>query len=363
MEFKIRNVNDGFRTLVDGISSGEIPTKRTSSRNGDVLRIQEPITITYNYPQECVLFNQARDANCFFHLFEALWMLAGCNDVASVAYYAASMTNYSDNGETLHGAYGYRWIKAFGYNQLRIIIHELKKNPDSRRCVLQMWDAHGVLNSDLYIATHGGKDVPCNVCAFFEVVDGEVNMTVVNRSNDIVWGLFGANAVHFSFLLMYVAGNLGLKIGKYHQFTANAHIYTENNSGFKHEEWLAEYQDTLIPDAYVQSGPWDVPAGSKPLNLVKLVQDPAVFERELPLFVEAFSGDNPNDERHGKWKEPFLDLVASPMLWAFNLHKKRLYETALNAAKNIMANDWRIAATNWLNKRQQSWENKNAISK
>lgn len=33
-----------------------------------------------------------------------------------------------------------RWRKFFGYDQLDWIVEELTANPDTRRCVLSMWD-------------------------------------------------------------------------------------------------------------------------------------------------------------------------------------------------------------------------------
>src|SRR5690606_13885482 len=163
MHLKFRNVNDAFVGLVQGIHKKEIPTVAMSSRYGDVLRIPEPVIITYRKPRERVLFNQKRDCNPFFHLYESLWMLAGRNDVASLAYYNKRMPEFSDNGKTFHGAYGYRWRNHFGWDQLRAIVEELRTNSNSRRVVLQMWDAN-ISNlrdddwfHDFYMATHGGK--------------------------------------------------------------------------------------------------------------------------------------------------------------------------------------------------------------
>src|SRR4051812_26055273 len=124
MHLKFRNVNDAFYKLVAGIQNGSglesiqpiqsvvvnpIPTTRKESRNGPVLMIEEPVIITYEKPNERVLFDANRDANPFFHLFESIWMLSGSNELAPVQYFANNISNYSDDGKTLNGAYGYRW--------------------------------------------------------------------------------------------------------------------------------------------------------------------------------------------------------------------------------------------------------------
>ncbi|MGK3946522.1 thymidylate synthase, partial [Streptomyces caeruleatus] len=69
---------------------------------------------------------------------EALWMLNGNNNLDYLLWFNSKFGEYSDDGETLHGAYGHRWRQYFGYDQLEWIIDELTNNPASRRCVLQM---------------------------------------------------------------------------------------------------------------------------------------------------------------------------------------------------------------------------------
>ncbi|MFA7162018.1 MAG: hypothetical protein WC083_05555, partial [Candidatus Methanomethylophilaceae archaeon] len=125
MEFVFRNVNEAFRGLVDGVASGRIPTRRETSRAGDVLRIPEPVLVAYERPWERVLFNPARDCNPFFHLLESFWMLRGARDVRTVAWANSRMREFSDDGNVFHGAYGYRWRNHFGFDQLADIIDEL----------------------------------------------------------------------------------------------------------------------------------------------------------------------------------------------------------------------------------------------
>src|SRR5215510_914392 len=102
MEFRFRNVNDAFAGLVEGIHSGTIRTEVEPSRYGEVIAVPEPVLLTYTHPWERVLFNAARDANPFALLYEALWMLAGRNDVAPLAYYTKRFREFSDDGETLN---------------------------------------------------------------------------------------------------------------------------------------------------------------------------------------------------------------------------------------------------------------------
>jgi thymidylate synthase len=382
---KFRGVNDGFNGLVKLFADSqhfydEIEIIKTGSRNGPVLQIVEPVIISFSNPTERVLFNTARDCNPFFHIYEALWMLSGRNDVAPLAYYAPNMVNYSDDGETLNGAYGYRWRHANAaetpgkwadVDQLKLIINHLKAKPDSRRVILQMWNVEDDL---LKIGpSNQSKDVCCNVCVMFSLReethtqdydrgDGVfveasqfckvLDMTVINRSNDLVWGMLGANYVHFSFLQEYMAACIGVEVGVYNQMSNNLHIYTENNSGFKHEAWLSDDE----PDHYTTD--FKNRDHIELMRRVPLVRDPATFDLECPRFVEAIHKHS--SHYHVNWSEPFLQRVATPMLWAFELHKRRDYDSALNCIKEVAADDWRIAGTSWLQKRKLNWEKKQA---
>jgi hypothetical protein len=109
MHLTCRNVNEAFRVLVESIHEGWIPTEVEASRYGEVIRVPEPVIVTYTHPLERVLFNAARDANCFFSLYESLYFLAGRNDVAPLAYYNSRMPEFSDDGKTFNDSYGYRW--------------------------------------------------------------------------------------------------------------------------------------------------------------------------------------------------------------------------------------------------------------
>lgn len=345
MHYTYRNVDDAFHGLVEGIVSGKIHTVKRNSRNGPVLRIPGPVIITYTHPRERVLYNRVRDCNPFFHVFESLWMLAGRNDVASLDYYNSNMKNYSDNGETFHGAYGYRWRKWMGFDQLDAIINTLFHNKTDRRSVLQMWDSNALndettdskAKSDAYMAVHNGKDVPCNLMAVFEVekLKGTeaLNMTVFNRSNDLVWGMLGANAVHFSFLQEYMARCIGVDVGRYHQVTNNLHAYADKWLG---EEYLKD--DTTAPDL----------SASVHTNLVV---DKTRFDEECGRFV---------DNQETFCTEPFLLTVAQPMMTAFRHHKERDYNRALEAVEQVQAPDWKLVCKNWLIKRRDNWQrNKN----
>lgn len=375
MQLKFLNVNDAFYELVKGIHNGDIPTVRTTSRVGDVLQVQEPMTITYQRPRQRVLFNPARDANPFFHLYESLWLLAGRNDVAPLAFYSSKIKDIaSDDGHTFNGAYGYRWRKAQTSpdddydpwvitDQIQTLIEHLRAKPDSRRAVLQMWNVEDdLLKIDVV------KDVCCNTCVYFFIrrepgfSDNGVqeqewisclDMTVCNRSNDLVLGMLGANVVHFSFLQEYMANCLGIEVGHYHQFTNNLHVYTNN---FKPEEWLGAYKHKTPPEGWqLEEGDRDTPldALQYPGWGPDLVKDQGVFDYECDAFVNSHygKGDMYTYDYPG-YREPFLAKVAWPMVMAWHASKaKRKAQALAEWVPRIESPDWQKAAREWIERR------------
>lgn len=327
---QVRNVNQALRVALEDLSRFGI---RRDSRNGPVLVFPEPVTTVYEKPLERVLFWSERDANPFFHLYEALWMLAGRNDVVGPARYAKQMVNYSDDGKTFHGAYGYRWKQWFGFDQLSSIAESLKKNSDDRRQILQMWDP----KSDLGCT---GKDFPCNVSATFQInTNGALDLCVFNRSNDIVWGCYGANAVHFSFLLEYMAKWIGVPVGRYSQISINWHGYLET------AEPLVEKAGSMEIDPYTTEE-----------------VRPLLFSEHYPAeFINKVLAEIDRQELYG-YKDEFWKTVTT-LLFAHELWRTlaapERYDRPLFMLRSLDQQiDFVRACSDWLYRRKQRWEMK-----
>lgn len=327
------------------------------SRVGDVLVSPRPVLTVYTNPLNRVLFSPMRNANPFFHVMESLWMLAGRKDLPWLAQFNSNIVKYSDDGgQTQPGAYGYRWRQHFGYDQLATLIVELKNNPQTRRGVLAMWDGGQAqaledsdgLDADLLAAISGSADVPCNTHAYFDTIDGKLNMTVCCRSNDIIWGAYGANAVHFSFLLEYVSAMTGIPMGVYRQFSNNFHLYT-NIVG--HEQLMPMAREVQATDRYYDGisghlGYMD--AAPAVLRRVALVGDADTFDHELSAFFDQATARADITD----FTTPFFCHVAWPMYDAYMAFKTKDYDAALDLASTIKADDWRITCTEWLQRRQ-----------
>jgi len=316
--------------------------KKRESRFGDVLLMDGPVTTNYMSPNERVVFWEERDANPFFHFMEGLWMIAGREDVAWLSQFSSNIGQFSDDGVTFHGAYGFRWLNHFSkeveggytnFDQLETVVEMLKSNPNERRCVVGMWDPEVDLGRQ-------GKDIPCNTQIMFSInFDGALDMTVCNRSNDMVWGAYGANAVHFSMLQEVMAARIGVSIGRYWQISNNFHAYTKT---FGQVEPLIQFidqpSDTIDPYA---SGEVD------PFPMVNTEWDD--WNSELLMFME--------EGPVMGYKDVFFRKVANPMYSAWFAYKDKddpdRFEKAFNFANSIAASDWRKACVEWLQRRQQ----------
>lgn len=324
---EVRNVHEA---LPEGLSLlTQWGTKR-ASRYGDVLVSEVPVTTHYLKPRERVLFWKDRDANPFFHLFESLHMLAGRDDVAFLSQFAKRMETFSDDGKTFHGAYGKRWVSWFGIDQIQQVIGMLRANPLERRCVIQMWDT----NKDLGRA---GKDFPCNTQIYVWISPSDtLDMTVCNRSNDIIWGAYGANAVHMSILQEYIAAGVERPVGSYWQMSNNFHAYLDT---FEPLQCLAN--SAKDPFRHESNCPYTTGFVTV-TDIVDL--DIKTWTEDLHLWMD--------DPTKVGLRSQFFKRVATPLFMAHRAHKSGDTVAALDIVNSqCLEGDWKVACIEWLERR------------
>lgn len=324
-----RNVNEA---LLMGISALLEFGAQRESRNGPVFVMPTPSMTVYQNPVDRVIFYPERDANPFFHFMEGLWMIAGRNDVEWISRYSGNIANFSDDGITFHGAYGYRWRKYFSIDQIETAISLLKENPDDRRIAISMWDPDGDLNCE-------GKDFPCNLMLIPRInPSGSFDLSIINRSNDAIWGAYGANAVHMSMLQEYMASCIGVPVGCMYQFSTNLHVYKS----------ILEKHQSLHEMAIQEVLPIMDPYNNEEVKAFPMIKDPDKWKDELMIFMDAGPAII-------GFEEPFFKRVASPMALAWRSWKDKedphRVETAIGFAQEIAATDWRKACVEWLERR------------
>lgn len=323
MNPRIITASDVNDALVEGLWWLRTAGVESYSRNGRVVLAPGPVLTRYINPERRLVMFPQRDANHVFHLMETIWMLAGQQHVGWLLPFNAQYAKYAERDSLQHGAYGHRWREAMNFDQLPHLINELKK-PNTRRAVLQMWSAPTDLGADV-------NDVPCNTHAYFQVINGKLEMTVCCRSNDVIWGAYGANAVHFSMLQELLARELGAAMGSYLQFSNNFHLYPDFGQG----------KDLLD----------NIPSGSA-YNTQKLPLAPLLVKGEsiwdFLADCEAFVvSESP------RLTTRFMQQVALPLKRAYLARKAG--DDWMPLLPYVLDSDWKVAFVEWALRR----ENKN----
>jgi len=306
---------------------------RENSRNGPVIVSPEPVTTVFSKPHESMVFWDRRDTNVAFLIYEALWMMGGCRHVGPLTRYVKRMKTYAESDGELHGAYGDRWRNHFGIDQLMLIQQRLSNNPEDRRSVLTMWDPDMDLLSP---KSYQPKDLPCNMIATFQIHNNALDMTVFNRSNDIIWGTYFANAFHFGMLHELMAGWCMKDLGKYRQVSVNFHAYVD-------------IYEKLMEPAVIVSDPYKSNWVHTEDSLYEMAtyDAPQIFERAARVRDYADSGMWPKFEEteHPEWF-----LSANKVLQAHHVHKSGNTKKALEIIGDGK-HHWIVAMRQWLTRR------------
>ena len=336
MEVTVVNVNEalyrGIMAFKESYEEGKL--KPIKSRNGPVLKWPTPYLTHYKNPMERCLINKVRDCNPFFHFFEGLWMLAGREDVAFLEQFVPRIADYSDNGRTFNGAYGHRLRGWSLTDQLDKAIHVLAHEPETRRVVLQIWQV-----SDL---GKKSKDLPCNTQLYVWVENKRLHMTICNRSNDMLWGAYGANAVHFSMIQEFIASCIGFPVGSMYQFSNNMHVYLETGPWEK----LIKFPNSFI-DPYAEK--------VRPCRMNKDLSDRHKFKRHFMYDLQTFFKNMPNNGLRkfdrNNYATPYFRDVVIPMTDVWILYKQNARLETYDKLVEIGATDWQLACREFIEMR------------
>lgn len=163
---------------------------------------------------------------------EQIWFISGARKPGDfLRDYTKIWDMFTNPGDVVTVAYGYRWRKHFGRDQLGLLVKLLKEDPSSRHGVVVTWDP----TSD-GLGGVAKKNVPCPYTFTVNIIGGKLNLHNIVRSNDMVLG-FPADVAGFALLQMILAEHLGVRPGIYTHTISNAHIYDNHYAGA--EEMIA----------------------------------------------------------------------------------------------------------------------------
>lgn len=219
----------------DNIDSLYVQLCNLIDKNGKVvisrgMEVKELIGVNLilTNPKRRFLENANRKLKLYYAIGEFIWYMRGSNSLEEIQYYAPSMSQFSDDGSTLQGAYGPKIV-----TQIDKLITVLRHDNGTRRAVLPLYSA-SELGKD-------SKDIPCTLTLEFLIRDNKLHLIVNMRSNDIFLGL-PYDIFSFTMIQEYIANKLGLNLGYYYHNVGSLHVYKKHFDRIKEISTMSVYK-------------------------------------------------------------------------------------------------------------------------
>ncbi len=154
-------------------------------------------------------------------IHELIWFLKGDTNTAYLKANGVSIWDeWADENGNLGPVYGAQWRSWRGANgetidQVSNVIAEIKKNPDSRRLIVNAWNVAEISKMAL---------PPCHAFFQFYVANGKLSCQLYQRSADIFLGV-PFNIAGYALLTMMIAEVTGLGLGDFVHTLGDAHLY------------------------------------------------------------------------------------------------------------------------------------------
>jgi len=157
-------------------------------------------------------------------IHELLWFLQGDTNIGYLKDNQVRIWDeWADANGDLGPVYGKQWrswAAADGrqIDQMRWLVDEIKRNPDSRRLVISAWNVGELDQMAL---------MPCHSLFQFYVVGGKLSCQLYQRSGDIFLGV-PFNIASYALLTHMVAQATGLGVGDFVHTLGDAHLYSNH---------------------------------------------------------------------------------------------------------------------------------------
>jgi len=154
-------------------------------------------------------------------IHELLWFLRGETNIGYLKKHNVSIWDEWANADgELGPVYGKQWRRWSGpdgreIDQIKWLIDEIKRNPDSRRLVISAWNVGELSQMAL---------MPCHALFQFYVVNGKLSCQLYQRSGDIFLGV-PFNIASYALLTHMLAQATDLQVGEFIHTLGDAHLY------------------------------------------------------------------------------------------------------------------------------------------
>jgi thymidylate synthase len=154
-------------------------------------------------------------------IHELLWFLNGDTNIKYLNDNKVRIWDeWADEKGDLGPVYGHQWRSWPGtdgkaHDQITSLIEQIKKNPDSRRMIVNAWNVSEIGKMAL---------PPCHCLFQFYVADGKLSCQLYQRSADIFLGV-PFNIASYSLLTHMIAQVCDLEVGDFVHTLGDAHLY------------------------------------------------------------------------------------------------------------------------------------------
>jgi thymidylate synthase len=126
--------------------------------------------------------------------------------------------NFAQKYGELGPVYGKQWRDFEGVDQLKLVIDDIKNNPDSRRHIVSAWNPR-----EIPIMIESGLP-PCHTLFQFYVSEGKLSCQLYQRSADVFLGV-PYNIASYALLTCMIASVTDLQPGDFVHSLGDTHIY------------------------------------------------------------------------------------------------------------------------------------------
>lgn len=157
-------------------------------------------------------------------IHELLWFLKGETNITYLKQNGVSIWDeWADKNGELGPVYGKQWRSWEGANgqtidQISDVINQIKKNPDSRRLIVNAWNVADLPKMAL---------MPCHTMFQFYVAEGKLSCQLYQRSADVFLGV-PFNIASYALLTMMMAQACDLEAGEFIHTFGDVHIYNNH---------------------------------------------------------------------------------------------------------------------------------------
>ena len=157
-------------------------------------------------------------------IYELLWFLKGETNLAYLKENKVSIWDeWADENGELGPVYGKQWRSwqcpdGSTIDQIQWVVDEIKRNPDSRRLIVNAWNVADLSKMAL---------MPCHAIFQFYVADGKLSCQLYQRSADLFLGV-PFNIASYALLTHMIAQVCGLGVGDFVHTLGDAHIYSNH---------------------------------------------------------------------------------------------------------------------------------------